>query len=111
MGKVVVEHYQSREEGLFRLVVADEVWHDVQTVQAREEHGDPVVETKPHFAGHANHEDFVFAAHDERWKGKKPTDIAKMQRELVAEALERRAAEQGAEEKRHRVMPGVGEEL
>lgn len=60
-------------------------------------------------------EDFVFAAHDERWEGKTPKQIATAQRKLVKAALDERAA---ASEPRAAAatsgrtdLPGVGEGL
>jgi hypothetical protein len=56
---------------------------------------EPVYEERSDVAvlGHEAVEDFVFAADDERWQGKTPSQIAEEQRRLVADALKQRASE------------------
>lgn len=76
------------------------------------ERGEPMLETIIH---HHPLEDFVFAADDERWEGKSPEEVAKAQREIIAEALQAREREAQTAARRaadaRTALPGVGDPL
>lgn len=120
MSQVVVEHKHNKEDGVFVLVVADEVWEEIERWEPDEDHDyDASGETEPQgkmvkenvLAGYTNHEDFVFHASDEMWVGRPMEDIAKDQREVVAKALKKRNRKKKETEQEIVSMPGEGEEL
>lgn len=107
MSIVVLQHSHEPESGVYRLVVAQEVWDKVPVVEDGED-GPEVVE-KDILLGHAHHEDFVFSADADEYEDKTPEQIADMQRKAVREALD--AREPARSTPTYTALPGEGEEL
>jgi hypothetical protein len=107
MSIVVVQHSHEPDSGVYRLVVAQEVWDSRPVVEDGED-GPQVVE-RDVLLGHAHHEDFVFSADADEYDGRTPEQIADMQRKAVRKALDAREAGQPAVT--YTALPGEGEEL
>lgn len=116
MPLVVVSHTHHADEGVYRLVVGQLVEHVVPMLDADgvplvpdepvlDDSGEPVLDddgapvTRPGEPMTETRtvlvaaEDFVFAAEDERWQDRAPEEVAADQRQIVKDALDRRAAE------------------
>lgn len=133
----VIDHHHDEEAGVYRVLLGlpyetqqpmvDERGEPVREhipligpegEQVHDVDGKPVVlhgpqkfETQTHYHSHT---EVVFAADDERWKGKSPEQIAEEQRADVKEQLDERAreAKRADELRAQRIqLPGSGQAL
>lgn len=107
MSVVVVQHSHEPENGVYRLVVAQEVWETRVVLEGPEDDQEAV--ERDTLVGHAHHEDFVFSADADEYRDKTAKQIAGMQRKAVRDALDAREAAQPTPD--YIALPGEGEEL
>jgi rubrerythrin len=115
MKHVVVHHAHHPDEGVYRLVHAEQHMEIYQEINPRwtpnpdlEGHNEPRLIEASRTTYH-NPRDIVWADDDSRWEGMDPKDIATAQRQDVTEALARfAAAEEIGQREAQRVVHPIG---
>lgn len=97
MTTVVVHHAHHPDEGVYRLVHAEEVEH-IRHVSnpdfdpSKPPSDDNPFEIQARFKVYMNHQEIVWHAEDPRWEEMTDEEIAETQRREVTEAIARRAS-------------------
>jgi hypothetical protein len=110
---VVISHTHDEEASIYRLIVGREVTDvvpmlDEDGLAMLDEDGEALTEQR--VIAYEDVRDYLFADDDKRWQRRSLEDVARVQRDLVREAIDTASAAPPATLE-PRALPGVGEAL